>query len=286
MWGYPAHHHCYRDSGTIQLSSQLQWLSSKCEVGSVSFILPLHLRAPRPGKRGKFTPQWNVSKLRFQSSQTFRPSTSAVLLMQLCGFWAKRGKFREKNVSESSHSNAKIFHLTSIYFPRPIIFEMAGSFLASSGKFQSPLDFHQNCDSCPLSPCLDDSDTVIATIVIIIEYQFPKNGQCAGKWVVSLWEKILTVGQSSSSREIWHSEVEKYDKVCPPGKYDFTAGSKSDCPQPEEIRGCGRITVYQRAGGSVLLDIGTLSLRWLPLSSHQGLFFHQIPHILPFLDYI
>ena len=143
MWGYPAHHHCYRDSGTIQLSSQLQWLSSKCEVGSVSFILPLHLRAPRPGKRGKFTPQWNVSKLRFQSSQTFRPSTSAAVLMQLCGFWAKRGKFREKNVSESSHSNAKIFHFTSIYFPRLIIFEMAGSFFTSTGIYQSPLNFYK-----------------------------------------------------------------------------------------------------------------------------------------------
>ena len=124
----PTAHHCYRAPGTIQLSSQLQWLSSKCEVGSVSFILPLHLRAPRPGKRGKFTPQWNVSKLRFQSSQTFQASTSAAVLMQLCGFWAKREKFREKNVSESSHSNAKIFHFRSIYFPRLIIFERAGSF--------------------------------------------------------------------------------------------------------------------------------------------------------------
>ena len=97
----PTAHHCYWDSGTIQLSSQLQWLSSKCEVGSVSFILPLHLWAPRPGKRGKFTPQWNVSKLRFQSSQTFRPSTSAaVLIMQLCGF-GQKGENSERRMCQS-----------------------------------------------------------------------------------------------------------------------------------------------------------------------------------------
>ena len=78
--------------------------------------------------------------------------------------WAKRGKFREKNVSESSHSNAKIFHFRSIHFPRVIIFERVGSFFTSSGIFQSPLDFypdeivivvlmswrqwHRNCNDC------------------------------------------------------------------------------------------------------------------------------------------
>ena len=53
-----------------------------------------------------------------------------LLLYSSCNFagLGKKGKFREKNVSESSHSNAKIFHFTSIYFPRLIIFERAGSF--------------------------------------------------------------------------------------------------------------------------------------------------------------
>ena len=112
MWGYPAHH-CYRDSGTIQLSSQLQWLSSKCEVGSVSFILPLHLQGPRPGKRGKFTPQWNVSKLRFQSSQTFRPSTSAAVLMQLCGF-GQKGENSERRMCQSPRIPMPKFSISGV----------------------------------------------------------------------------------------------------------------------------------------------------------------------------
>ena len=40
--------------------------------------------------------------------------------------------------------------------------------------------------------------------------------------------------------------MEKYGKVCPPGKYDFTASSKSDCPQRRRnTRLVHSITVYQ-----------------------------------------
>ena len=62
---------------------------------------------------------------------------------------------------------------------------------------------------------------------------------------------------------------------CPPGKYDFTASSKSDCPQPRRnTRLRASHSLSERQKESVYRHIVTLSRG---ATGHKGLFFEADP---------
>ena len=99
--------------------------------------------------------------------------------------------------------------------------------------------------------------------------------------IVTTWHDVVWYSMERSSLVIWLGSVwygGEIWKGVPPGNMISPPAANLIVRNREEIRGCGRLTVYQ--SGSRRVYIGTLSL-WSALSrgttGHKGLFFAADP---------